>query len=125
MRHVDLEIYKKALAASRKISDLSKRFPGEESSFITDQLRRSSRSVCANLAEAWRKRRFQTEFCAKLNDAKDKAAETQTWLKFSVSCGYLKKETGSYLLEAYDEILIIVLNMISNCDYWSLPQEKK
>ena len=87
--HEDWEVYQIAFDAAMAIFELSKQFPVEERYSLTDQIRRSSRSVCANLAESWRKRRYQAAFIAKLNDCESEAAETQTWLKFSVKCGYL------------------------------------
>ena len=113
-RHQDLEVYKKAFAAAMRIFDLSKSFPKEEIYSLTDQIRRSSRSVCANLAEAWRKRRYEAAFIAKLSDSEGEAAETQTWLEFSVRCEYLDKETGRELFKQYDEIVAMLVNMINN-----------
>ena len=92
--HKDLEIYKIAFDTAMKIYELSKKFPKEETYSLTDQIRRSSRSVCANLAEAWRKRRYEAAFRAKLNDSEAEAAETQTWIEFAVKCNYLDVEIG-------------------------------
>lgn len=86
VRHQDLEVYKKAFAAAMRIFEISKTFPKEETYSLTDQIRRSSRSVCANLAEAWRKRRYKAAFVSKLNDSEGESAETQTWIEFAVSC---------------------------------------
>ncbi len=87
--HHELEVYQLAFEAAMQIFELSKRFPVEERYSLTDQVRRSSRSVCANLAEAWRKRRYEAAFVAKLNDSEAEAAETQTWIEFAVKCNYL------------------------------------
>ena len=76
-RHTDLEVYKKAFAAAMRVFEASKRFPPEEKFSLTDQVRRSSRSVCSNIAEAWRKRRYEAAFVAKLSDSEGEAAETQ------------------------------------------------
>src|SRR5829696_9224743 len=92
--HTDMEVYKKAIEAAMELFELSKRFPREEIYSLTDQLRRSSRSVCANLAEAWRKRRYRAAFISKLSDAEAEAAETQVWIQFAVRCGYLDRNTG-------------------------------
>jgi four helix bundle protein len=92
--HEDLEVYQNAFDAAMRIFELSKRFPIEEKYALTDQIRRSSRSVCANLAEAWRKRRYKAAFIAKLNDCEAEAAETQVWLKFAVKCGYLDRNSA-------------------------------
>ncbi len=108
-----------------EIFELSKSFPKEETYSLTDQIRRSSRSVCANIAEAWRKRRYEAAFIAKLSDAEGEAAETQTWLEFSVKCGYLEKETGRRLFKEYDEIISMVVSMINNSDSWVLPSGRK
>ena len=101
-RHQDLEVYKKAFAAAMRIFELSKSYPKDETFSLTDQIRRSSRSVCSNIAEAWRKRRYEATFCAKLNDSESEAAETQTWLEFSVRCAYLEKEIGRELFKECD-----------------------
>src|SRR6266540_2306274 len=89
--HRDLEVYKRAFRAAMRIFELSKSFPKEETYSLTDQIRRSSRSVCSNIAEAWRKRRYEAAFVSKLNDAESEAAESQVWLQFSVECEYLDR----------------------------------
>ena len=86
MNHTDLQVYQKAFATAMEIFQLSKAFPKEEIYSLTDQVRRSSRSVCANLAEAWRKRRYEAAFVSKLSDSEAEAAETQVWLEFAVEC---------------------------------------
>src|SRR3954463_16176345 len=105
IRHQDLDVYKKAFEAARQIVELSKRFPKEETYSLTDQIRRSSRSVCANLAEGWRKRRYEAAFVCKMTDAESEAAETQTWLEFAVKCGYLDREQAAPLYQAYDQVI--------------------
>ncbi len=124
--HEDLVVYQMAFEAAMKIFNLSKAFPVEERYSLTDQIRRSSRSVCANLAEAWRKRRYQAAFIAKLNDcesalkdtASHKAAETQVWLKFAVTCQYLSVEEGRELYGIYNQVLSGLVNMINNPNRW-------
>lgn len=101
-----------------QIFQLSKRFPVEERYSLTDQIRRSSRSVCANLAEAWRKRRYQAAFVAKLSDCEAEAAETQTWIEFAVKCNYLEAETGRVLYRTYDQVLGKLVKMIANPSGW-------
>ena len=86
-----------AFDAAMQIFELSKKFPVEEKYSLTDQIRRSSRSVCANLAEAWRKRRYKAAFIAKLSDGEAEAAETQTWIELAVKCNYINVETGREL----------------------------
>jgi four helix bundle protein len=100
VRHHELEVYRKAFEAAMRIFEITKSFPKEETYSLTDQIRRSSRSVCANIAEAWRKRRYEAAFISKINDAEGEAAETPTWLEFSVKCEYLniKRSEGNYLL---------------------------
>lgn len=120
-RHQDLEVYKKAFTAAMEIFELSKNFPKEETYSLTDQIRRSSRSVCANIAEAWRKRRYEAAFVSKLNDAEGEAAETQTWLEFSVRSGYLERETTIRLFKQYDEVVAMLLSMGNNPKSWVVP----
>ncbi|RAM50044.1 MAG: four helix bundle protein [Hapalosiphonaceae cyanobacterium JJU2] len=117
-KHQDLEIYKMAFDTAMQIFELSKKFPVEERYSLTDQIRRSSRSVCANLAEAWRKRRYEAAFVAKLNDCEAEAAETQTWIEFSVKCGYLDVEIGRELYGSYNQILSGLVNMINHSESW-------
>ena len=85
---------------------------------LTDQIRRSSRSVCANMAEAWRKRRYEAAFIAKLNDCEAESAETQTWIEFAVKCNYLNIEIGRELHGTYNKILSGLVNMINNSSSW-------
>jgi four helix bundle protein len=125
IRHQDLEVYKKAFEAAMRIFEISKNFPKEETYSLTDQMRRSSRSVCANTAEAWRKRRYQAAFVSKLNDAEGEAAETQTWLEFAVRCGYLEKEVGRILFKIYDEVISMLVTMINCPEVWVLPSGRK
>jgi len=116
--HCDLAVYCKAFDTGMQIFELSKRFPKEEIYSLTNQIRRSSRSVCANLAEAWRKRRYQAAFINKLSDAESEAAETQVWLQFAVKCGYLDREAAIALYQAYDEVLRMLVNMINHPESW-------
>ena len=118
LRHQDLLVYKKAMEATMKIFELSKSFPKEETYSLTDQIRRSSRSVPANIAEAWRKRRYKAAFIAKLNDAEGEAAETQTWLEVSARCGYVSREAAKELYLEYDEIISMVVSMENNPQKW-------
>jgi four helix bundle protein len=111
-----------AFDAAMKIFKLSKKFPLEEKYSLTDQIRRSSRSVCANMAEAWRKRRYEAAFVAKLNDCEAEAAETQTWLKFAVKCDYLDVQTGREIYGTYNRILGILVTLINNPSPWLLKR---
>lgn len=104
------------------VFELTKTFPREEMYSLTDQIRRSSRSVCANLAEAWRKRRYEKAFISRLSDAETEAAETQTWLEFAVRCDYAEREKVVALYIAYDEIIRMVVSMIYQPSEWLIPQ---
>ncbi|MHC5823739.1 MAG: four helix bundle protein [Nostoc sp.] len=116
--HKDLKVYQTAFDAAMKIFEVSKKFPVEERYSLTDQIRRSSRSICANLAEAWRKRRYEGAFVAKLNDCEAEAAETQTWIEFAVKCNYLDVNTGRELYGIYNQVLGSLVNMINNPTPW-------
>lgn len=123
--HHDLEVYQTAFNLAMKIFQESKSFPKEERYSLTDQVRRSSRSVCANLAEAWRKRRYEASFLSKLSDAEAEGAETQVWLEFAVQCGYLEVEVGQELSASYDNILDKIVSLINNPQPWLLPGAKR
>ena len=103
--HKDLDAYKLSFESAMEIFKVSKSFPKEETYSMTDQIRRSSRSVATNIAEAFRKRRYPKHFISKLSDSEGEAAETQVWLDFALSCGYINKVTHSELYEKYDWIL--------------------
>jgi len=111
-----------AFEAAMRIFELAKGFPKEEVYSLTDQIRRSSRSVCSNIAEAWRKRRYEAAFVSKLNDAEAESAETQVWLEFSVKCGYLDEEVGRELCASYDHILGKLVNMILHPEQWIISR---
>lgn len=120
--HEDLVVYQKAFDVAMRIFELSKTFPTDERYSLTDQIRRSSRSVCANLAEAWRKRRYKAAFIAKLSDCEAEAAETQVWIKFAVQCKYLDVQKGRELYKIYHQILAGLVNMIHNSNHWTINQ---
>ena len=122
--HRDLDVYKMAFEAAMQIFEKSKSFPKEERYSLTDQIRRSSRSVCANLAEAWRKRRYEASFLSKLSDAEAEAAETQVWLEFAFKCGYLSENIMQELSVVYDNILGKIVSLINNPKQWLLPGAK-
>ncbi|MBE9070146.1 four helix bundle protein [Leptolyngbya cf. ectocarpi LEGE 11479] len=123
--HADLEVYQLGFQAAMEIFEFSKGFPVEERYSLTDQMRRSSRSVCANLAEAWRKRRYQAAFVAKLSDSEAEAAETQTWIEFAVKCNYLSTEKGKTLYHTYNQILGKLVRMIHCPGPWLLARGGK
>ncbi|MBE9217132.1 four helix bundle protein [Plectonema cf. radiosum LEGE 06105] len=122
--HKDLEVYKMAFESAMLIFELSKKFPVEERYSLTDQIRRSSRSVCANFAEAWRKRRYEAAFIAKLSDSEAEAAETQTWIEFAVQCKYLDVEAGRDIYRKYNSILGMLVTMINNSEKWIVNSNK-
>src|SRR5204863_10028009 len=93
-QHTDLQVYTRAFSTAMSIFNVSRRFPKEETYSLTDQIRRSARSVCANLAEGWRKRRYRAAFISKLSHAESEAAETQVWIQFATECGYLNGEVA-------------------------------
>lgn len=107
----ELEVYKLAFDTAMEIYKISKEFPKEETYSLTDQIRRSSRSICANLAEGWRKRRYKAVFINKLSDASQEAAETQTWLEFAKACKYISEEIFKNLNEKYEHIFAMLITM--------------
>jgi four helix bundle protein len=121
--HCDLQVYQKAFTAAMELFEQSKGFPKEETYSLTDQIRRSSRSVCANLAEAWRKRRYQAAFISKLSDAEGEAAETQVWIEFAVKCGYLNRDRAEGLYRTYDDVLRTLVGMITHPETWVIGGE--
>ena len=116
----ELDVYKLAMESSMRIFELTENFPKEERYSLTDQIRRSSRSVCANIAESWRKRRYPNSFLSKLNDSEAEAAETQVWLEFAVKCNYLTPASGGELSTAYDNVLGKLVNMIIHPEQWTI-----
>lgn len=114
----DLRVYKQAMETAMEIFEITKQFPSEEKYSLVDQIRRSSRSVCANLAEAWRKRRYRAAFIAKLNDAESEACETQVWIEFAFKCNYIDKIVGETLSTKYDQIIGQLIRMIDEPEKW-------
>ena len=119
-RHEELDVYKLAFTASMRIFEVTKSFPKEERYSLVDQVRRSSRSVCANISEAWRKRRYEAAFVSKLSDSDAEAAETQVWIQFAVECGYLDRDTASQLYKDYDAILGMLVRITNQSEKWVL-----
>lgn len=124
VNHRQLEVYQRAFATSMSIFEISKGLPKQELYSLTDQIRRSSRSVSANIAEAWRKRRYEAAFISKLSDAEAEAAETQTWLEYIVKCGYSQREVIAPLYREYDRILRTLVGMINNTEKWVLRPKR-
>jgi four helix bundle protein len=121
----DLRVFNNAMNVSMSIYKLTQTFPTEEKYSLTDQIRRSSRSVCANIGEAWRKRRYRAAFIAKLSDAESEACETQVWLEFARNCGYLEVEVSDGLHQEYEIIMRQLMNMVQNAEKWLIPVIKK
>lgn len=123
IRHFrELDVYRMAMDGSMRIFQVSKGFPVEEKYSLTDQVRRSSRSVCANLAEAWRKRRYSKAFVSKLSDAEAEAAETQVWIEFSEKCGYLQSAPALELDAVYHNIQGKLVRMMTNPEKWGVSK---
>jgi len=116
----DLDVYKNAIRQAMRIFEITKGFPKEEKYSLTDQIRRSSRAVCANLAESWRKRRYPAAFIAKLNDAESEASETQSWLDIANRCGYIELPDSSELRGNYHIILSQLVVMARNAEEWRI-----
>ena len=114
--HWQLDVYKLAVDAAMEIFECTKSFPKE------DQIRRSSRSVSAQIAEAWRRRKYEAVFVNKLNESEGEAAETQGWLEYAVKCGYLNRNKGRQIHRTYDRILGKLVTMGNNPQRWVLAK---
>jgi len=117
--HRDLKVFQLSFDAGMEVFEITKSFPKEEIYSLTDQIRRSSRSVSGNLAEAFRKRRYPKHFVSKLSDSEGEAAETQVWLDYALKCNYINKETFVTLNDKYDHIIAMIVKMISKPENWS------
>ncbi|HVN58500.1 MAG TPA: four helix bundle protein [Bacteroidales bacterium] len=118
--HKELIVYQLAFNTSMQIFKISMGFAKEEVYSLTSQIRRSSRSVAANIAEAFRKRRYEKAFISKLSDSEAEAAETQVWLDYALKCGYLSSEDHSRLTKEYENILGKLVVMINHASKWSI-----
>jgi four helix bundle protein len=118
--HWQLEVYKLSVEAAMQLFEMSKKFPREEMYSLTDQMRRSSRSVSGHISEGLRRRRYEAAFCDKLNGGEGEAVETQTWIEYSVRCGYLTAKEGRELHRTYDRILGKLVKMQANPTPWLL-----
>lgn len=112
----DLDVYRLAFSAAMEIFEITKNFPIEERYSLVDQIRRSSRSVCSNLAEGWRKRKYKAHFISKLSDVAQEAAETQTWLEFALQCGYISRDRFDALDKNYEHIFAMLTAMERKAD---------
>lgn len=109
------------MEGAMRIFFITNHFPVQEKFAIVNQIRRSSRSVCTNIAEAWRKRRYRAAFIAKLNDAESEACETQVWLEFAERCNYIDSATRIELEDIYDHIISQIIKMIEHPEKWLIP----
>src|SRR6185295_6797383 len=116
----DLRVYQAAMQAAMRIFELTKSFPADERYSLTDQIRKSSRSVCANIGEAWRKRRYPAHFISKLSDSEGEAEETRVWLEISFRCRYISKSEADELDQTYDSILGQLVRMIDHPEQWTI-----
>jgi four helix bundle protein len=114
----DLNVYQNAFEASFKVFKLTRAFPIDERYSLSDQIRRSSRSVGANIVEAWRKRRYPSAFVSKLSDADAESAETTHWLDTALKCGYVKTEAHKELSAIYNHICAQLVTMMNKPDKW-------
>ena len=125
IRHFrDLEVYQNALQTGLRVFELSKKFPTEERFALIDQIRRSSRSVCANIAEAWRKRHYSAAFISKLSDAGSEAAETQVHIEFALRHSYVSEAKFREIDDAYEHILGQLVRMIDHPEKWVIGKRK-
>jgi len=106
--------------AAMRIFEMTKTFPAEEKFSMVDQMRRCSRSVCTNIGEAWRKRRYEAHFVSKLSDSEGEAEETRVWLEFAWRCRYIKEPDRDELDDTYDKILGQLVRMIDHPDQWTI-----
>ena len=121
----DLDVYQNALATGLRVYELTKRFPAEEKYSLADQIQRSSRSVCANIAEVWRKRRYQAAFVSKLSDAESEAAETQVHIEFAMRHGYVSEVEFRETDSAYERILGQLVKMIEHPEKWLITNSRR
>jgi four helix bundle protein len=117
-RHQDLEVHQRAYAVAMLIFNKSKTFPKEETYSLTDQIRRSSRSVTANIAEAWMKRRYEAMFISKLTDALGEIAETEDWIRYAVDCRYMEVAEGDDLNAQYTAVMRTLSSMVMHASSW-------
>jgi len=118
--HKELDVYKLSFEVAMRIFNVSKSFPIEEKYSLIDQIRRSSRSVCSNIAEAFRKRRYPKAFISKLSDSESEASETQTWLEFALACKYIDNEKFEELNKTYNNILGKLVVMMNQPEKWKI-----
>ena len=118
--HRDLKVWQKAMDAAMAVFEATKAFPASERFSLTDQVRRSSRSVPTQISEAWRKRRYSAAFISKLNDGESEAAETQTHVEIARRCRYLTDAKATELDSSYEEIIAMLDTMSNHPEKWCL-----
>jgi four helix bundle protein len=121
----DLRVWNNAVDLAMEVFELSKVFPSDEKYSLTDQMRRSTRAVAANITEAWRKRRYVAAFASRLNDAETEAGESQLWLEICLRCGYLSRDVVAALDQRYEELLAQLSVMIRDADTWCAGFQSK
>ena len=121
----ELRVYQLAFETALRIFEVSKKFPPGERCSLTDQIRRSSRSVCSNIAEAWRKRRYPAGFVSKLSDSDAESAETSVWLDFCKAFGYIAEQERAELADHYDHICSQLAIMMAEPDKWCPANSKR
>ena len=114
----ELNVWVNAMDLAMEVFAKSKSFPADERFSLTDQIRKSSRSVAANISEAWRKRRYPGSFVSKLSDAESEAGETQTWIEFAHRCGYWSGEEAGRLEDQYEKVIGQLVKMIDQPEKW-------
>ena len=117
--HRELIVWQKAMDAAMQVFEVTGRFPVEERYSLTDQMRRSSRSVAAQIAEGWRRRRYRAAFVNKFSEAEGEAAETQTHVEIARRCGYLSDDIAHELDAVYEEIISMLVSMSKNAEKWT------
>jgi len=114
----ELDVYRNAMELTMQVFELTRKFPSEERFNLIDQIRRSSRSVCTNLAEAWRKRRYKAAFIAKLSDSETEAAETQVSAEIAMRCGYWNEQTFQEIDERYEKVMAQIVRIVDQPEKW-------
>lgn len=120
----ELRVYQAAIDAAMRIFEITKRFPSEEKFSMVDQVRRSSRSVCSNIGEAWRKRRYPAHFQSKLSDSEGEAEEKRVWIDLALRCGYVSQTEADEIDKTYDGILGQLVRMIDHPEQWTIRKNK-
>jgi four helix bundle protein len=121
----ELHVYRMAFTVAMRLYEVSKKWPSSERFGLTDQVRRSSRSVCASIAEAWHRREYPRHFASKLGEASSEAAETLVWIDFAVACGYLDHETADELRSQTRRVTGGLVKMKAHARGWCIPTHRR